>query len=215
MNGDDVIDAVSVREKPKSGKSDRENSKLMSDDTIISLFNKRNERAIEETSRKYGNYCMTIAQSILRSEEDAEECVNDAYLAVWNAIPPESPVSLGAFVGRIVRNLALNRLRYITAEKRGGAKGVNYDIVVDELSDAVPSDDGDIADEVALTHALDSFLTSIPPMQRMVFMRRYWYMRTEREIAKEYHITELNVRVILHRVRKKLAAHLEKEGISL
>lgn len=185
---------------------------MMSDDSIIELYNKRSERAAEETAKKYGGYCYSVAYSILRSHEDAEECVNDAYLAVWQAIPPGSPSSLGAFIGRIVRNLALNRVRFNSTEKRGGSQ---YDIMLDELGECVPAGTGDIADDVALTHALESFLMSLTPTPRMVFIRRYWYMRTEGEIAREYHITELNVRVILHRTRKKLAAYLEKEGISI
>ena len=184
----------------------------MNDEEIIGLYNKRSEQAIIETAGKYGGLCYAVAYDILRSGEDAEECVNDAYLSVWNSIPPEHPASLRAFISRITRNSALNRVRRKSAEKRGGTQ---YELLLGELAECLPSGGGDMTERVALSAAMNSFLSSLDQTSRMVFMRRYWYMKSTREIAREYKLTETNVRVILHRVRKRLAEHLSAEGIDL
>lgn len=184
----------------------------MNDEEIISLYNKRSERAIEETSQKYGGLCRSIAFGILRSDEDAEECVNDAYLAVWRSIPPEHPMSLSAYLSKITRNTALNRVRDRTAEKRGGTQ---YDQLLGELAECLVSESGDMVDSIALSLAINSFLSSLDPTTRMIFMRRYWYMKQTKEIAREFRLTDVNVRLILHRARKKLKEYLSREGIEI
>ena len=184
----------------------------MNDEELIALYNKRSEQAIEETSKKYGGLCRSVAYGILRSEEDAEECVNDAYLAVWRAIPPEHPSSFSAFISKITRNAALNRLRERRAERRGGEQ---YDILLGELSECLPAGGGDMTDDIALSQAMNRFLSSLDPTARMVFMRRYWYMKSSKEIAREFRLTDANVRIILHRARKKLKKCLSLEGIEL
>ena len=190
----------------------RERGSDMDDEAIILLYNQRSERAIEETSRKYGGLCRSIAYDILQSNEDTEECVNDTYLSLWNSIPPEQPMSLSAYIGRITRNAAVDRIRHNRMKKRGGDQ---YEALIGELADCIPAVDGDITDNVAISLAINRFLGSLTPTARLIFMRRYWYMCSTRQIARELRLTETNVRVTLHRARKKFKKLLEEEGISI
>ena len=183
----------------------------MEDEMIISLYNQRSERAIEETQRKYGRACYGIAYGILRNNEDSEECVDDTYLRTWNTIPPEQPSRLGAFICRIARNLALDRHRANNAEKRSRES----EVVFDELSECIPSMEADPESKAIIADVLNRFLISLPPTKRMIFMRRYFYMDTPREIAKKMRLTETNVYITLHRLRAKLKDHLDKEGIDV
>ena len=184
----------------------------MNDDDIIALYNKRSEQAISETAVKYGAICHSVAFGILHSDEDAEECVNDVYLAVWDTIPPEHPTSFRAFISKITRNRAVSRLRRATAERRGGTQ---YELLLGELSECIPAGGGDMTDNLALSQAMNGFLSSLDPTMRMVFMRRYWYMKSIKQIARDYKLTEVNVRVLLHRARGKLKKCLTDEGIIL
>ncbi len=186
---------------------------IMDDSKIIDLFWERSEVAIYETQKKYDSYCRSIAYRILRCNEDAEECVGDAYLGLWNSVPPSRPESLKNFLGCIVRRLALNRYDYNTAKKRG--EGFGYEII-DEYFDCVPDSRFDSpVDELALKYAVNGFLAGLQKKQRIIFLRRYWYMCSVKEIADSMGITESDVKVTLHRVRTKFKKHLEKEGISL
>lgn len=186
----------------------------MDDKQIIDLFWERSETAISETESKYGRYCRYIAYNILRNDEDSKECVNDTYLRAWNSIPPRRPVVLKTFLGKITRNLALNRYEYLNAGKRN--KG-QIPLVFEELQECLPSDDNteNIIDDMALTELLNAFLASLPPEQRKIFMRRYWYMSSIKKIAEDYDITESKVKMSLLRSRNKLRILLEKEEISL
>jgi RNA polymerase sigma-70 factor (ECF subfamily) len=182
------------------------------DKKIIELYFARSEDAIAETDKKYGAYCVSIARSILNSAEDAEECVNDAYLGVWNSIPPQVPRVFSAFVGRIVRNLALNRLAMLSASKRSRTAEVVYE----EAEELIPDTKGeDISTEIHLRDAVNGFLATLSKRTRIVFMRRYWYFCSVAEIAEGMGMTEANVKVLLLRTRKKFKAYLEKEGITL
>ncbi|MBR0327386.1 MAG: sigma-70 family RNA polymerase sigma factor [Clostridia bacterium] len=184
----------------------------MDDKKIIELYFARSEDAIAETDKKYGAYCVSIARSILSNAEDAEECVNDAYLGVWNSIPPAFPRVLSAFIGRIVRNIALNRLAMLSASKRTRTAEVVYE----EAEELIPDTSGeDVSAEIALRDAINGFLASLPKRTRIVFMRRYWYFCSVSEIAEGMGMTEANVKVLLLRTRKKFKAYLEKEGITL
>lgn len=186
----------------------------MDDEKIIDLFFQRSEQAISETSEKYGRYCHYIAFGILHSDEDAEECVNDAYIRAWNSIPPEKPEKLKIYLGRITRNLSLNRLEKLSADKRGAGQ---TDLILDELSDCLSSGDGTerVIDSIVIKDALDGFLSGLPVETRKIFVRRYWYMSPIKEIAEEYGISESKVTVTLFRTREKLKKALEKEGIIL
>lgn len=182
------------------------------DQKIIDLYFARSEDAIAETDRQYGRYCRSIADSILRSDEDTEECINDTYLKAWDTIPPTRPLSLKAYLAKITRNLAIHRYEQATAEKRGGGE---IPLVLSELDQCLPdrSSAEDGFNESILTDALNRFLGSISKEQRIVFLRRYWYNASVAEIASDMGITEGKVKTILHRLRMKLRAVLEKEGI--
>ena len=183
----------------------------MDDGNLIELYNNRSESAITETEVKYGKYCYSIAHNILRSHEDAQECVNDAYLKLWNSIPPQRPKNFCTFLGRIIRNIAINRYNYSSAEKRASS----CEQVFDEAAELIPDthSGSGFADELALKEAINSFLASLSRKHRIIFVRRYWYMSGLREIAEDMHETETSVKVILHRTRKKFKDHLEREGI--
>ena len=186
----------------------------MDDKQIIALYWQRSENAISETAQKYGRYCQTVAGNILQNQEDAQECVNDAYLKAWNAIPPARPDNLRTFLGKIVRNLALNRWEAETAEKRGGGAVPQ---VLEELHSCLPASDPTerILDGLLLKDVLDRFLASLKPDARKIFVRRYWYLSSVKEIAAEFGMTESKVTVTLCRTRQRLAKMLEKEGIGL
>lgn len=186
----------------------------MDDRQIIELYNERSETAISETADKYGKYCYYIAYHILYNEQDSEECVNDTYLRAWGAIPPRCPNNLSAFLGKITRNLALNRYRYYTREKRGLGQ---TSMVLDELQECVPASDSteQAVEEKLLVEVLNRFLQELPIEKRMMFLRRYWYMSSIQEIAQDYEISEGKVKMSLLRIRNKLKQTLEKEGIVL
>ena len=178
---------------------DGNQSRYASDEDILTLYNRRDEQAIAATQSKYGSYCRAVADRILRVREDAEECVNDTYLHAWNAIPPARPGSLRAFLGAIVRNLAINRLNYNRARRRNAAI-----VALDEFAECLPD---------ALRAAFDSFLASLPERERVIFVRRYWYLCPVAEIARGMDIPEGTVKSILSRTRERFRIHLEKEGI--
>ena len=184
----------------------------MDDHQIMDLYWARDQKAIAATAEKYGRYCQTIACRILGSREDGEECVNDAYLRAWNAIPPQRPDSLAAFLGAVTRNLALDRYRNAAAEKRGAGQTA---LVLEELEGCCPTPGrpGRLDDDLALTDALNRFLASLPPQTRIIFLRRYWYFSTIKEIAAAYRMCEGKVKMILLRTRRKLKTCLEKEEI--
>ena len=186
----------------------------MDDKQILDLYWARAENAISETADKYGKYCHFIAYSILRNEEDSEECVSDTYMKAWGSTPPQRPQKLSAFLGKITRNLSLDRLRRHTARKRGCGQAA---LVLEELQECVPAADNveQIVDDLALTEALDRFLASLPADTRKVFMRRYWYLCSVKEIAADFGISESKVKMLLLRSRNKLKGLLEREGIEL
>lgn len=186
----------------------------MEDCEIINLYNVRSETAISETDAKYGSFCRSIAFRILRNKEDSDECVSDVFWNVWNVIPPQSPQNFRAFLGKISRNLSLNRLEKQNAQKRGNTQ---MDAVFEELSSCIParSDSDSITEDIVIRETLNRFLKGLPEKERLVFVRRYWYTDTIGEIAAELHMSENNVYVLLHRVRKKLKTTLEKEGVTI
>jgi RNA polymerase sigma-70 factor (ECF subfamily) len=186
----------------------------MDDQQIIDLYWARSENAISETAEKYGKYCHTIAYHILHNDEDSEECVNDTYLRAWEAMPPQRPHRLSAFLGKITRNLSLDRYKRLAAEKRGSGQ---VPLALDELLDCVPTGDSaeKTADDLALTESLNRFLGTLSVDSRRIFLRRYWYLTPVKEIAAEASISESKVKMSLLRSRKELKKFLEKEGIAL
>lgn len=186
----------------------------MEDAAIIELYWARSESAIGSTQEKYGGRCRGIAWNILRSDSDSEECVNDTWLRAWDAMPPERPAKLGAFLGRITRNLALDRLKKRDSQKRGGGR---LPLALSELEECVPSGDDPArcVDELALRELLDRFLASLNEDARVIFLRRYWYMLSVEEVARGIGVSRSKVKSSLLRSREKLRELLEKEGIAL
>lgn len=186
----------------------------MDDTKIIDLYWLRSERAIAETAEKYGGYCHSIAFRILGSEEDSEECVNDTWLGAWRAMPPKRPAVLSTFLGRITRNLALNRWKERRAEKRGAGETT---VALEELKECVPAPEGveGALDGMALTESIDRFLGTLPADRRRIFVQRYWYLCSIREIAAGCGVSENKVKVTLFRARQGLREALMKEGILL
>lgn len=186
----------------------------MKDNEIIELYWNRDEAAITATADTYGNYCYSIAYNILCNNEDAEECVNDTWLNAWKSIPPQRPNRLSTYLGKITRNLSLNRYKLLTAQKRG--KG-QVEIALSELEGCVPAqtDMDQIADEMVLVSAIEAFLFAQPRTECNIFVGRYWYLYSIRDLAVAYHMSKSKVASLLYRMRMKLKLHLEKEGISL
>lgn len=184
----------------------------MNDNEIIKLYFLRDQSAVTQTDKAYGSMCRALAKRILRSREDAEECVNDSYYKVWDSIPPEKPASLGAYLAKIVRNTSLDRLRELGAMKRGsGAVTAS----LDELQSVCGGGDGpeDLLAAKELGQAVDRFLRTQPEKSRNVFLRRYFYFESRGEIAQRCHLSPAQVSVTLTRVRKRLKAYLTKEGL--
>ncbi|MCM1300020.1 MAG: sigma-70 family RNA polymerase sigma factor [Firmicutes bacterium] len=179
---------------------------------IVELFFDRSEKAIAAASDKYGAYCGRIAMNILGSQEDSEECVNDAFLKAWELIPPNSPQKLSAFLGKLTRNIAINRLRQLHAEKRGGGEGT---AVLEEISEFTPDKVSveNEAEKKELTAAINDFLKKLPQKKRNIFICRYWYCDSVKEIASAQGISENNVSVILNRTGKKLGQYLTEKGM--
>lgn len=186
----------------------------MEDNQIIRLYFERSEEAISQSAVKYGNYCHTIAYHILHNFEDSEDCVNETYWRAWGIIPPRRPKKLAAFLGMITRNLALDMYRHYTADKRGGGEMA---VALDEIENCVASlhNMDDHIDEMLMVDILNRFLASLSAEHRKIFMRRYWYISSVKEIADDYGITESKVKMSLLRSRNQLKAVLEKEGIAL
>lgn len=184
----------------------------MTDQQLIEWFQKREERALQETEKKYGRYCFTIAQNILHSQEDAEEVVNDVLAAVWNLIPPNCPESMTAYLGRITRNIALKKFRSEMTLKRGnGAEESPFE----ELEECIPASFSidDSLENSFLSDVLNHFLEKQKKEDRMVFVRRYWFSDSIQDIAKRFGYSEVKVKSMLKRTRDRLRVVLEKEDI--
>lgn len=162
----------------------------MEDDGIVALYFARNEQALEETAKKYGADCHAVSYQILRSHEDAEECVNDTYIRAWNAMPPQRPTHLRAFLLKIARNLSLTQ----------------------ELSDCVTGNPEATLQKAELTKLLDSFLMGLPDRDRYIFLRRYWHGDTVAEVAARCHIATGTAKSSLFRSRQKLHRYLIERG---
>ncbi len=183
----------------------------MRDDEIISLYLDRNEQAIAETIASYGGYCGKIAGTILTDSADAEEAVADTWLRAWNTIPPQRPQYLRLFLGKITRNLSLSMLRAKSADFRGGGE---IALALEELSECVVQGDDPeaVLGAKELGRCVSDFLKSQPKNHRVIFLRRYFYLESSKEIALRLGTSDSNVRLILSRTRKRLREHLKKEG---
>lgn len=185
----------------------------MEDSQIIELYWQRNEQAIAETSSKYGTFCFGIAKNILSIHEDAEECVNDTYHQVWNAIPPQRPLKFKPWLGKIVRNIALNLWNKNHTQKRYAGMME----LLHELEDCIPSSRtvGQEIEEKELSEQIDRWLRSLNRADRILFVRRYWHGVALRDLANEQGITPGKLSQRMYRLRMGLKTALEKEGIHL
>lgn len=184
----------------------------MEDRKLIALFFERSEQAITALTLRFGNRLYVTAYNILNSREDAEEAVSDTYLALWNAIPPEKPDPLEGYVYRTGRNIALKKLRFLRAQKRSS----QYDISLDELSSVLSSGNlEDAIDARELGLVIDRFLTTLPKQSRILFLRRYWFGDSVKQLSKDFSLTENTVSVRLSRIRTQLKTYLIKEGFFL
>ena len=183
----------------------------MDDSKIVDLYFARDERAIEHTKSKYGKLLHHVAYAILRSLPDSEECVDDTYMRAWQTMPPERPSFLSAFLAKITRNLSINRYK----QNKSRNKLLSSDAVFEEIAECVPDTTAPISDDIALKDAINSFLESLGETSRKIFVKRYFYMMTVREISLDMRTTVSNVKVSLMRTREKYKAHLEKAGISI
>jgi RNA polymerase sigma-70 factor (ECF subfamily) len=170
------------------------------------MFWRRSEDALTVAAGRFGAYCRRIAENILRSREDADECVNETWLKAWNAIPPAKPSVLRAFLGKITRNIALDRYNASRSQRRGGGE---VELALDELGEIPAPHAGDSE----ITAAINGFLRDESPQNADIFVKRYWYVRSVKEIAAEYGFSENEVTSTLFRMRGRLRAKLESEGL--
>lgn len=184
---------------------------MMDDQSIVQLFFERSETALAELDAKYGKLCYTLSRNILNSRQDAEECVNDAYLGVWNTVPPARPDPLRAYLCKIVRNVSLKLYYRKKAEKRSSA----YDIAMQELEDCLPAPNT-VESEVEakeLAHMIETFLDTLSEENRVIFLRRYWFSDPYADIAKRTGISEKSVSMRLVRIRKQMRQYLVEREV--
>ena len=184
----------------------------MDDEIIVDLFWQRDERAITETSAKYGALCGRIAYGILGNQQDSEEIVNQSYLRLWDAVPPKKPIPITPFLAKIVRNLALNRLKAEHTQKRCSSE---FTVSLDELDECVPDKKGVQSDSLHIRDCLNTFLKGQKRQVRSIFLLRYFYCESIEEIATKTGFSESKVKSMLFRTRNKLKEYLESEGISV
>lgn len=181
----------------------------MNDQKIIEMLFERSEAALTHLQSRFGKYCHTISYNILGNDFDAQECVNDTYLSVWNSIPPDRPKNLSVYIGHITRNISINLLIKNSTKKHASSA----DLVLDELAEIVSDDTSDFSDSVFIKQAIKSFIDKLSAKDRRIFIQRYWYSYSTRAIAESLGKDENYVYVKLSRLRADLKKHLDKEGI--
>ena len=184
----------------------------MEDHQIVALYLHRAEKAVEETEKKYGTLCRSIAYHIVDNVEDAAEIVNDTYLRLWNTIPPQQPESLKAYAATVCKHLALDRYDADRAKKRGSGQ---LPLVLDELADCISDGAPDALDSLALREAIHTFLDGLSPITRALFVKRYWYLTPLDELSREAGMRPGALAMLMLRARKKLKKHLQKEGFDV
>ena len=180
----------------------------MEDKNIVAMLFDRNEQALTELEKRFGARLYHTAYNVLGSREDAEEAVSDTYLAIWNAIPPANPEPLEGYIYRTGRNIALKKLRFQSAQKRNS----QWVLSLEELYGVIPGEN--ISDARVLGQAIDCFLDTLPRLNRILFIRRYWFGDSVSALAKEFSMTENSISVRLNRIRNRLKSYLMKEGFS-
>lgn len=184
----------------------------MEDEQIVELYWQRSDRAIAETSQKYGRYCRTIARHICGTDEDAEECVNDTWFRAWNLMPDQRPTVLSAFLGRITRSLSIDRLKAKNSRKRGGGEAA---LALDELAACIPGGTNPerALEEKELEAAIGTFVSRLPDSEKTVFILRYWHLLPIAEIAEKLGFSQGKIKSSLFRTRRKLRSYLQEEGL--
>lgn len=183
----------------------------MEDSKIIELYFSRDEEAIVQTKEKYGKLLFGLSYGILRSDVDAEECVSDTYMRTWQSIPPTKPSYLSAFLSKIVRNLSITKYR----ENKKRRNIMSTDLIFEEMLECVPDNRCDTVDDIALRDALNGFLAGLDKNKRMIFVKRYFFMRSVKEIADEMGMKASTVKTTLSRTRVMLREYLEREGVNI
>ena len=181
-------------------------NKVLTDADIVEMYLARDEAAIEATARIYGPYCLAVAMNILQSHPDAEECVNDTYLKTWNSIPPQRPSVLRLFLGKITRNLAIDRYR------QRKARGGEFEVTLEELAEVLPARE---EDDGHLPMLLAEFLEDLPEEERNLFILRYWHGHSVARLSRAFRVKPNNLSARLYRTREKLRAYLTERGYSL
>ena len=184
---------------------------MQDDSRIIAMLEQRDEQALTVIREQFGAMCYQVAYRITGSREDAEECVNDTWLRAWNAMPPAKPNRLGIFLGKITRNLAIDKYRKERSQKYGSGQAA---LCLDELEECI-GENHSIEDRIALAELLNRFLKELPQNKRDIFLLRYWYLMPVSEIAKRCGISEGVVKKTLQRLREHLKKYLEKEGFGI
>lgn len=182
----------------------------MEDTKIISLLRERNESALDEITRRYGRMLKNFARRILPTAQDAEECINDALLDIWNTIPPAQPASIASYAAMLTRRRAVDRIRRLTAKKRGS--GI-YLVALDELEDCIPGEAAMNENSDELREAINSFLAGLSPEDRLLFMGRYFALESIETLAENNKTTKNAVNIRLSRMRKKLKTVLKERRI--
>lgn len=183
----------------------------MKDEEIIDLYWTRQENAINETDKKYGRYCRTISFNILQNNEEVRECINDTYLNAWNSIPPKKPNILKIYLGKITRNLSINQYKRKNSQKRD----YTLEIALEELEECISSN-SDVEEELhynELVNRINCFLSELKEEKRSIFIQRYWYLYSIKQISDNNNMAENNVKIILWRLRKQLADYLKEGGL--
>ncbi len=182
----------------------------MQEENLIHQFIERNEEAISESKQRYASYCLAIAQNILTDREDAEECLNDALLAAWNSIPPHRPENLKTYLGKLTREISIDRFRKKNAQKRIPS---GFVIPFEELEEMIGrSEVAASVEESELSRRISLFLRSLKEHERNVFIRRYWYCDSVESICARFGFGKSRVLMMLKRTRDRLAGYLKKEG---
>lgn len=192
---------------------DLERSDIMDDNWIIEMYWNRDKQAIHETEQKYGRLCYRLADNILKLKEDAEECVNDTFMKLWNSIPDDRPAHFPAYICQIVKRLALSKLRYNKADKRAAENCVPYEELSEIVSGGADPEEASIMSE--LSESISEYLMTESKQNRIIFVRRYWYYDSAETIAEALNISPGTVWSVLSRMRKRLKKRLKKEGYDI
>ena len=184
---------------------------MLNDESIVKMFEERDEGAIEKVACLYGNYCRAVARAILNNQSEAEDCLTDAYMQAWNRIPPEKPRSLLAYLAKLTRNFAIDLYR----KKNAKMRSVHMESILGELAECIPDGEADPTDRLALSEALNIFLKGESELSRKVFVRRYFYASSVAEIAADYGLSVSNVKTALFRSRERLRKFLTEKGIQV